>query len=291
MLRPLAIGCLALALNSSHADEDDAQRIHFHRPFTTGHLFSYAAIAGTHESVKVRWAGSVLEDRVRDIQCELAAAMQILEVDADGLPVKVKLTTYRFGKRDGAKLIPLLPKGSIVNATRLEGGKIDFELEDDATLLKEVRTALELTVTLDTKNLDPVFGVLSRKKPGDKWAVDPQIAVRQFAENGIVVNPDAIGSVVRYRGVDDIAGHECQILHAEIRAPGTTPELPDGFDPVEGTLEVDLETSIPLDKTLPRLEEAVHFHLYSLARGTDREATVEVETRVSTSVRTRIAKP
>ncbi|MEM0895511.1 MAG: hypothetical protein AAGJ79_01405 [Verrucomicrobiota bacterium] len=291
MLRLSAIGCLALVLTSSHADEGDAHRILFHRPFKPGHLFSYAAIAGTHEEVKVRWAGSVLEDRVRDLQCELAAAMQIIEADSDGMPTKVKLTTYRFGKREGTKLIPLLPKGTIVNATRHKDGGIEFALEDDATLPEEAQSALDLTVTLDTHSLDPIFGVIALKEPGDKWVVDPQVAVRRFAENGIVVNPDAIGSVVRYRGVDDVAAHKCQILHAEIRAPGTSPRLPEGFDAVEGTLEVDLETSLPLDESLPRLEEAVHFHLYSLARGTGQEAALEVETRVSTSVRTRMAKP
>lgn len=274
-----------------HAEEKEAQSVRFHRPFTVGHLYSFAALGGTHEEVTVRWAGSLLERKERDLQCELAAALRIVEVDSEGLLVEAEFIVFRFGNRDGSKLIPLLEKGTVIGMRRDDSGAFRFFNEKKKPLPDKVAEALDLVIAFDTDNPDPIFGALGPKKPGAKWSVDPHKAAARFAGNGIIVDPEKLGSVVQFKGLDEIAGQPCQMLRAEIRAASANPKLPEGFTATEGTLEVDLEASLPLDASLPRFEEAVHFTLYTVARGQEAEAAIEVETTVSTTVRTRIAKP
>ncbi len=290
MTRRLAIAILSFALPAASLAGPEAREVRFNRPFQEGSLFSLAAIAGVHREVSVRWAGSLLENRVHDLQCEIAAAVRVVKADGADLPVEVELTIFRFGKREGDKLVPLLEKGTTVIARRKDDGWFAFFLPDGKPAEGELAEALELAVGFDTENLDALFSPGKAVKPGDRWAVDARKAAKKFESNGIVVDPDKLGSIVRYQRNEAISKDPCQVLRVEMRCPSATPELPEGMSHVSGSLEVELDTKLPLDPDLPRAEENILFNLQSIARGEKSEAAIEVRTRVSKTIRTRLAK-
>lgn len=251
-----------------------------------GRIYSVAALAGTHESTVVSWAGSVIEEDSKNFQCELAAAAEVLEKDANALPTHVRFRVFWLKKRvPNEEELNLLEKDTEVEMFRTSEGVL-YQI-NAAPVSEDLHQVLTLVMRLPDPANEEMFGSKLNRKPGDKWPVNLIEAAGRFLENGLVVQPADLAAVVTFRNLREEQGKECMDIGVEMKAVNAGPELPEGFRLRTGTLEVLLSGKIPTDPELPILEETSEFLLQCEADGMTDGKQLDVKTEITRTYRAR----
>jgi hypothetical protein len=288
-ISPFLIAALVgsfLTTSPVFADDDVTYPVSFVRPMEKGHVFSCAALAATHEDIKVSWEGSVIEEDMKEFQCELAAAAEVIETNEEKIPTHIRFRVFWLKKRtpqDGE--VSLLEKGTEVEMFQTSDGVL-FQIGTEA-VKEELHQVLALIMRLPEPKNDAIFGSKHERKVGDTWPVNNIEAAGRFLENGLIVQPDDLAALVRFRELSETQGTPCMDVAVEMKADNVGPTLPEGFKLKAGTLEVLLSGKFPVDPALPMREETSEFLLDSEADGRVDGKLLNVKTKVTRTYRAR----
>ncbi len=292
-----AITLGVIAVGPLHANEvshpsSDAQdgkySVKLTRPFSDGQIYSYAALGGIRESTVVSWAGGILEKEEKEYQCEIAAVARIHKVDETGMPSHITYRVHRFRKRHEGEETELVEDGVEIDMI-ISSEDVVFLIEGEE-LSGELHEALSLVLKKPDHEEDSVFGTSVDRSPGDRWPVKKDLALARFRTNGIDVDPDKLGALVTFDKLTRMEDAECMQLKVEMKATDAGPAMPQGFEVKEGFLEVLVTTTVPLDSSIPAIEESTKFSLRSEASGQAGDQKIDVKTELSRTFRARLAR-
>jgi len=260
------------------------------RPFRPGQVFSYAAVGRTYRQTVVSTSGSIVKESVRGLQGELAAAMEVDSVRADGRPLALTLRVFRLVVREG--FLPAEEGGNVdAGEQPLEPGtelRIEYPpegagvpdisaVEEGVELSDGVVDALRLVLPAPagTRDDDHLFGNAERLLPGAVWQPDLTEVAAALREGGVEVASEDLAGVVRLVRHDPEAG-EYEVA-VRLRGDRAGVALPEGYVTREGTLDTGLTLRLPEKETEPLLAESAEYSLRSHALGKEGERLMMVD--------------
>ncbi len=258
------------------------------RPFEAGQVFSYAAVGRTYRQTIVSTEGAVVEESVRGLRCELAAAVEVVSVFEGGRPHELAVRVFRLvvgeGFRPGARAGAIadgeepLAAGFALAVTYPELGGAAPEIrpaggeELDAAAVEALR--LVLPSPAGGRDDDSMFGCRQPVRFGERWGIDRDRAARALRGGGLEIDPEqltgevalvAIGGGGDYRVRVDLQGRRAGV------------PLPDGYATRAGDLRTRLALRLPADPAMPPLGEDVEYSLRSHALGREGERLMAVD--------------
>lgn len=258
------------------------------RRFSAGQVFSYASVGRSYRQTVVSTKGAVVQEALNGMRCELAAALSIDSVRADGRPQEMSLRVFRLVVREGfmPKVVggddersePLVAGSEVtVRYPKLGAGAPELELLGDGKLSEVAKEALLLALpeAVTTRDDDEMFGKAGRVKVGETWKINGREVSLALAEGGIQVAPDHLeGDVKLVSAAEDGGDYQVSIGLRGLRA-GVP--LPEGYAVRSGILDAKLETTLPANPDLPPLAERSEYTLRSEAMGREGDSLMAVD--------------
>lgn len=283
----------AFLLTLAHSRAQEKYPIQLHRPTKQGEKFSYAAVGRLAEKIDVSIDGKTTESVDSSYRCELASAIEILEVDKNGLPTSMRLTVFRFQKQtdDDALALDLLGRGTEVHceftaeaAKFSVGGKPVSDKVAEALGLVAMKLSSQFGETEDE-----VMGTKEAQAEGDTWKIDTARVAAALAKNGFHIGADALRGEASLTSVAKHEGGAAKFLGIDVTVigEGISPELPQGYKVKSGTLTNTISRRFPTDPTLPCAGEEVSFEIVAEAEGIEAEATVNLKIHLKQSLKAR----
>ena len=282
---------LFLTLVSSRSEEK--YPIQLHRPVEAGERFSYAAVGRLAEKIDITVDGNTNESVDSSYRCELASSVEVLEVDANGLPTEMRMVVYRFQKQaqDEALALDLLGRGAEVHCLFSEG-TAKFAIAGEP-VSDEVAEALGLVAMKLSSQFgeteDELMGTAEAKAEGDSWMIDTGKVAAALAINGFHISADKLRGEAVLTSVTKHEGGEAKFLGIDVTVigEGVSPELPQGYSVKSGTLTNTISRRFPTDPTLPCAGEEVSFEIEAEAEGKEADSTVNLRIHLKQSLKAR----
>lgn len=254
------------------------------RPFVTGQVFSYAAVARSYRQTIVSTEGAVVVETVKEVRCELAAALEVGRVSEEGRPREFFLRVFRLVVQEGFSAASaadataeLLEPGEALRVVYPEaGGAPQVVSADGGELATEVVAALRLLLPAPAggRDDDALFGPGGYVRFGDRWGVDQEATLRALSEGGLEVDPAQFEGEVVLSSIDFKGGYEVQV---DLRGGRAGVVLPDGYATRAGELSSRLRLILPGDPLLPPLAEEEQYSLRSHALGREGERLMAID--------------
>ena len=197
------------------------------RPTKVGAEYHVAVVG--HDSMKstVKVDGKVVEEQSKNFSVDFESDVKALEVDKNGEPSKVSLTVDKCILKQGGAEKPLLAKGAVVIAS-VKDDKAVFETAGQP-VDAETAEALGLVVQLGKPRAsdDEIFGTKERKKVGDHWAMNAELAAKELqdAMKGSTVKKEDVAGTVTLDKVVKVGTTDCLQISAEMTVSNVT--MPD----------------------------------------------------------------
>ena len=197
------------------------------RPMKVGAEYHIAAVGHSSMKSTIKVNGKVVEEQSKNFSVDFESDDKALEVDKNGEPSKVSLTVDKCILKQGGAEKPLLAKGAVVIAS----------LKDDETVFEiagqpvdaETAEALDLVVGLGRNRAsdDEIFGTKERKKVGDRWAMNAELAAKELQDvmKGSTVKKEDVAGTVTLDKVVKVGTTDCLQISAEMTVSNVT--MPD----------------------------------------------------------------
>jgi len=197
------------------------------RPMKVGAEYHIAAVGHSSMKSTIKVNGKVVEEQSKNFSVDFESDDKALEVDKNGEPSKVSLTVDKCILKQGGAEKPLLAKGAVVIAS----------LKDDETVFEiagqpvdaETAEALDLVMVLGRNRAsdDEVFGTKERKKVGDHWAMNAELAAEDLQDvmKGSTVKKEDVAGTVTLDKVVKVGTTDCLQISAEMTVSNVT--MPD----------------------------------------------------------------
>ena len=237
------------------------------RPTKAGATHKIEASGYEHDKMIVTAGDQVVDQKDEEVTVELTASVTVLEVDERGRPARSKLNIDKSTVTRGTATGPLLPPGTEV-VVSLNDNK-DVYTVGGSPVAEDVGKALSVVYSLPKakESDDDIFGTREKKKVGDAWQINAELAALSLKDVGLRVNKDDIEGGAALKGVTKVGQAECLDVEAWLNIKSVDLQLPGGFNVVEGRIQAKLAGKFPTDKALGRLEEAEQFSMTLKATG------------------------
>lgn len=220
----LIAGLWALGfLGTSIAPAQDYE-IKLTRPAKVGAEYHIAAVGSKSMKSTSKVDGKVVEEQNKNFSVDFESDVKALEVDKNGQPSKVSLAVDKCILKQGGEEKPLLAKGAVVTAS-VKDDEAVFEIAGrpaDA----ETAEALDLVVMLGMNGAsdDEIFGAKERKKVGDRWAINSELAAKELQDvmEGSTVKKEDVAGTVTLDKVVKVGTTDCLQISGEMTVNGAT---------------------------------------------------------------------
>lgn len=287
MTRNLTFVMLALLTSLCTMTAAQDYEILIRRPFRAGQKYRLTASASQSEKTVLTVGGNVAENKTESFAFEIVADIGVLEVGKSGRPIKESLAIEKCILTKEGTATPLVPKGTVIVAL-VRDKKAVFEIGGQP-VGEELEKALELAVSLDTGGTDDeVFGTPERKKVGDSWPINADVAARSLGEITSPLNKENIKGATKLEEVIKVGQEECVVLTAWLNVVGLAPAMPPAFKVQKGELQAEFWGQFPVKTSLGPLEKSQKMTMSVTASGrpspNDPEVTIDMtQTRSLTS--------
>ena len=200
------------------------------RPVKAGDKFRLLMNGRQVEGLGVFVGDRPLQQKSDETTVEATATVTALEVDGRGKPTKYRLEIEQWYVKSVGSIPFLLRPGSIV-VTELQGQRYVSKInnnEVDAVSSK----ILSLVVPSHYTGVsdDDVFGTDQRRRIGDSWTVNSEIAARSLRESvGVVVDRRDIAGTTTLDGVVKNGSSDYLVISATLRIDKFSMPLPEGL--------------------------------------------------------------
>ena len=188
------------------------------RPTKVGAEYHIAAVGHNSTKSTAKMDGKVVEEQSKNFSVDFESDVKALEVDKNGEPSKVSLTVDKCILKQGGTEKPLLANGAVVSAS-VKGDKTVFEIAGQP-VDAETAEALDLVVGLGRNRAsdDEIFGTKERKKVGDHWAMNAELAAKDLQDvmKGSTVKKEDVAGTVTLDKVVKVGTTDCLQISAEM---------------------------------------------------------------------------
>jgi len=206
-LRQAVLVAVVLFTTSAFAED---YRIQFSRPMKAGDRYWLVATEKKNRSVEIIRDGNVVQRSDESTTVTLKAIVEILKVDRHGGPLRKTVTIERFVDDQGTKL---LNEGDVVLAETMNGKTVYRLDEKDLPARAEEHLADLIKTKSGTKiSDDALFGSKEKRRVGESWTVNSQLAAKQFG-----LKPNAVTGKVTFVGMEKFAGMQCLKTVTDLR--------------------------------------------------------------------------
>lgn len=251
------------------------------RPARAGATHRVVASGYEAEKTTLSAGGEVLQQKGDELTVEITASVTVLETDASGRSIRSRLTIEKSSAKMGEAAAPVLAPGSEV-VMYLKGNDTVFAVAG-TPVGEDVAKALSVVFSISgsKETDDDIFGTREKKKVGDTWSINPELAAGSLSETGMVVGKEAMKGGATLKDVIKVGQEECLEIEAWLDINMVGVELPGGFVVREGALHAKFGGAFPTNKALARMGERKEMALRMRATGRPDanrpELTVEVE--------------
>jgi len=258
MMRGLRLIVCLLALGFLGTSVALAQdyEIKLTRPTKVGAEYHIAAVGHSLMKSTVKVDGKVVEEQSEDFLVDFESDVKALEVDKNGKPSKISLTVDKCILKQGGTEKPLLAKGAVVIAS-VKDDKTVFEIAGQP-VDAETSEALDLVLELGRNRAsdDEIFGTKERKKVGDHWAMNTELAAKDLQDvmKGSTVKKEDVAGTVTLDKVVKAGTTDCLQISAEMTVNNTT--MPD-TRVAQMKVQALLSGLFPIDFSKGIMEESV----------------------------------
>jgi len=251
--------------------------IRLHRPVKVGQEYQMSA-TGRETQKMTAWAGAqVIKSEVQEMAVEIEASAKVLEVDKNGAASKESIMIGKCLEVKGEAKTPLLPAGAVVVASLDASKEPVFEI-DGQKVGPQAHKALSLVFSLGKGGVtdDQVFGTPDRKKVGDQWAMNSQLAADDLKETGLAVKKEDVTGAVTLEKVVKAADGDCLQLAVTMEIAKVVPPAPPGFAVEKGTLRAQMSGKFPVNPALQSPEKSDSMTITFVMKGKPQPDAPEV---------------
>ena len=276
----LALFCFCAGLSSVSAQEYE---IRMDRPVRAGEKFRMTAKGTAEEKSLIKMGDELVRDDRENFAIDFEATMTVLEVDSQHRPTKAQFVVSKCTKTEAYDLRPLIPPGAVVVAAVKDREAVFTVNGEQAS--REVGQALDLVITLSKGGAtdDEIFGTRSRKKVGDRWGINAELAAKELSDMKFKVAKEALNGATTLEQVVREGGREYLMLATEMTVSPASPELPPGTTLERSKLEMKFTGKYPAEGDAPSEEESadlsLNFTVRSKAAPGEQDVVVESASR------------
>ena len=237
------------------------------RPMKVGQEYQVSAAGRESQKATVMVNGQAVKNENQESAIEVELAAKVLEIDKNGAPVKATLKIGKCLEVKGEKRTPLVPAGTVVVAYMKDKEPV-YEI-DGRQASPEAQRALTQVYTLGKgeSNDDQILGTAERKKIGDRWAMNSELAAKDAAANGIDVKPEDIKGTVTLEKIVKAGGTDCLQLAAEINIARFALPAPPGLVVEKGTVQARMSGAFPINTSLGVAEKSETMTIMAVMKG------------------------
>jgi len=228
------------------------------RPTKVGAEYHIAAVGRSSMKTTAKADGKVAEEQSENFSVDFESDVKALEVDKNGEPSKVSLTVDKCILKQGGAEKPLLAKGAVVIAS-VKDDKAVFETAGQP-VDAETAEALGLVVQLGKPRAsdDEIFGTKERKKVGDHWAMNAELAAKELqdAMKGSTVKKEDVAGTVTLDKVVKVGTTDCLQISVEMTVNHATMPVPD-MEVSQRKIQTHFSGLFPIDLSKNTMEQSV----------------------------------
>lgn len=255
----------ALCLCASALAQD--YEIRMNRPMTVGQEYQVSATGREVQKATVTVNGQVVKNENQESAIEVELAAKVLEIDRNGVPSKASLAIVKCLEVKGETRTPLVPAGTVVVAS-LKDKEPVYEI-DGRQASPEAQRALSQVYSLGKGGPtdDQIFGATERKKIGDRWAMNSELAAKDAAASGLDVKQEDIKGAVTLEKIVKAGGTDCLQLAAEMNIARFAPPAPPGLVVEKAKVLARMSGAFPINASLGIAEKSETMTLSAVMKG------------------------
>lgn len=242
---------LGIATASLSAEE---YAIKLDRPQKVGDVRRVSASASRKMSLLMKSGDQTIKDDKQDVRAELVATEKVLAVNESGRPIALGYVVEKFECETPAGK-HAIGNGKVVIG-KLEGEEERYEIKD-GDLPDEAKQAFELVATLESQKSsdDDVFGTDKPQAVGASWPVAAEKAVKDLAEQGVVIEPSDLVGSVKLVSTKQAGGRECLEISGSMKASKMKFSEVPALNIESSDVSATIWGLFPTDLSMPRSEE------------------------------------
>jgi hypothetical protein len=253
-LRKLEWAVLILALWPCASLLAQDYEIRLHRPQVVGQKYRLSATGRSARTQVVKSGDKILRNDSAKFAVEFEGAVTVLAVDDRGKPSKLSLEIEKLSRTDDAGSKELVSKGSVVTVSMKDGAEVS---ETDGHLLSQpTQEAITVILPLYPPNgptADELFGTNERKKPGDHWDANTEMA-KDILRLGATARKEDLSGTVTFEKVVKVGKTECLQISGSMDCSRYVPDVPRGMKAEKGILKIGFSEKLPVAASMPALE-------------------------------------
>lgn len=239
-----------------------------HRPAKAGDKVRTTVATKEIQEISLSSNGALLKSEKKEMLVGFEGVVEVLEVEANGKPVKISATVEKIMKSDGRDSSEVAPKGAVI-VVSLEGRKQIYQINGKPAGADVVK-ALDLVFSISKTGVtdDDVFGTKEKKKTGESWNINAAVAKKDLEESFGLRVEDLHGKVTLDEVLKRPEG-ETLLLSAKMTI-NAIPPMPPDFAVDQSTAEAEFGGEFPVNVASHRPAENMSMKMDVVAHGKTR---------------------
>ena len=216
--------------------------------------------------------GSLLKQEAETNVWRLMATVEVVAVNDKGRATELRVSIKDFVEIDALKTNVLFTAGTEMKAVMQPkgvefqaGGKaISPKLNGLLSSLVEVKSPSEPTD-------DQIWGTLDKKKMGDTWKPNLELAVQYMQQDSYKIDPKSVEAKMKLSSIVETNGVKCLQVQGQLNAPSVGVNVARGMVVRNASLNVELSGLFPVspDKSCLQNTERAVFNMTALGKTKD----------------------
>jgi hypothetical protein len=226
-----------------HAQEHD---IRLSRPSKIGDKYRLSANGEDISKSVVLIGNAPVQQQAENISVDLAASLAVLEINSRGEIRKFALNIEKCLVHAGGVSKPIFPPGSVVVGVT-EGPKTVFTM-NGAPLEPAAAKALDIVASYAASDVndDDIFGTGDRKRVGDSWDINAEMAAKGFKQMlNLTTNKEDFKGASTLDAVVKGGNEDYLVISAWLAVDKLSLPLPDGIMIQNGQLKAEFSGRFP----------------------------------------------
>jgi hypothetical protein len=261
----IVVMSMVLLLPAISVSAEDYE-IRLHRPQTAGATYRMTVTGSDNSEMGMDINSKPEKRETENLTVDFESTVTILEVSGKGSPVKESHRIVRCNRIVNGSRTALVPPGSVVLAS-WSAEKIRFTIEGKE-VSPEAEEVLYLAISLDDSDstADDAFGATGRKKVGESWPINADVAVKELRSPELDIAKESISGKVTLESV----GSKDNIPCLTISGKAVISRLDFPIDPEIYTDRaqgrISFTSKYPLDPAMGMLEETSNFSIEAVLK-------------------------
>ncbi|NOY75526.1 MAG: hypothetical protein GXP32_07010 [Kiritimatiellaeota bacterium] len=259
-----------------------------------GDRSEFTQTAEVEESMSITMGGNPIKQDEKSYTAKFAGISKVLKIDKldRGIEYEIIADTLEKRLKGATKSVAILPKGAKIHVAKK--GKKQIYLVDGRPASKDVASLLGIFISLPNSKVtdDDIFGTKERKKVGDTWEINSDLAKKDFSRRGMKI--ENLTGKTKLEKMFIVNGVKYLVVAANMKTGKFTMPLPPFLKTTRSVISADFSGEVPAipDTTTTKLKSATNMTISFAAEGKPKpEAPIMRMTVKSTRILHSAGKP